>query len=66
MLLRGLMISDEFPAITLNICSQALAKPIQILYNNNYSLATDQITSELKLAKVTPIYKGGSISYYIQ
>ena len=48
---------DEFPAILLKKCSNALAKPLALLYRN--MLDTGIIPQELKTAHITPIHKKG-------
>jgi hypothetical protein len=48
---------DEIPAILLQKCREQLSKPLQVLWN--HSLREGQIPLELKMAHITPIYKGG-------
>lgn len=49
---------DDFPAILLKNCAEELSMPLYTLYHT--SLDSGIIPSQLKLARVTPIYKGGS------
>ena len=49
---------DQFPAILLKNCPEELSTPLHIFYRN--SLDSGMIPTQLKSAKITPIYKGGS------
>ena len=51
---------DQFPAILLRKCSKELSTPLKLLYRT--SLDSGIIPRELKRAKITPVYKGGSRS----
>lgn len=49
---------DQFPAALLKNCAKELSEPLHILFRN--SLDTGIIPQQLKSAKITPVYKGGS------
>ena len=51
---------DGIPAVLLRNCSNALAKPLHILWSK--SMETGKIPSKLKHGLITPIYKGGDKS----
>ncbi|XP_029633829.1 uncharacterized protein LOC115209536 [Octopus sinensis] len=50
--------SNGFPAILLNLCKQALMKPLQILFQS--FLANGKLPKKLKEGIICPIHKGGS------
>ena len=49
---------DNFPALLLSRCAKELSAPLLFLYRN--SLNSGIIPKQLKNARITPIYKGGS------
>ena len=49
---------DQFPAVLLKNCAKELTTPLLLLYRN--SLDSGIIPKQLKSAKITPIFKGGS------
>ena len=49
---------DQFPAILLKNCADELSIPLYSLFRN--SLDSGSIPRQLKSARITPVYKGGS------